>query len=73
MVARLESSEELKCVLEKMQTLEYDVISNDDNVAFVYKKDANNTHLRGDLTSCKTVCKFAGSIKVIYGTSTASM
>jgi hypothetical protein len=73
MVARLESSEEFKCVLEKMQTLEYDVISNDDMVAFIYKKDANNTRLRGDLISCKTVCKFHGSIKVIHGTSSASM
>ena len=73
MVARLEGTKDISCVLEKLEALAYDVITNDKKIAFVYRKGSNSNNLRGDIKSAKDACKFNGSIKVIYWTSSSSM
>ena len=73
MVARIEGTKDITCILEKLEALSYDVISNDKKIAFVYRKGSNSNNLRGDMKSAKDACKFSGSVKVIYGTSTTSM
>jgi hypothetical protein len=73
MVARLEGTKDISCILEKLVALAYDVISDDKKIAFVYRKGSNSNNLRGDIKSAKDACKFSGSIKVIYGTSSTNM
>jgi hypothetical protein len=73
MVARIEETKDTTCILEKLEALSYDVISNDKKIAFVYRKSSNSNNLRSDIKSAKDACKFNASVKMIYGTSTASM
>ncbi len=73
MVARLEGTKDISCILEKLEALAYDVTTHNQKIAFVYRKGSNSTNLRGDMKSAKDACKFTGSIKVIYGTNSTSI
>ena len=73
MVARIEGIKDITCILEKLEALSYDVISNDKKIAFVYRKGSNSNNLKEDMKSARDTCKFNGLVKVIYGTTTKSM
>ncbi len=73
MVARLEGNKDITCILEKLEALAYDVINSDKKIAFVYRKGSSSNNLRGDIKSAKDACKFSGSVKIIYGTSSTTM
>jgi len=73
MVVRLEGTKDISCILEKLTALSYDVVTDDKKIAFIYRKSSNSNDLRGDVKSAKSACKFTGTIKAIYGTSTASL
>lgn len=73
MVARLEGIKNISCIYEKLEALNYDVITNDEKIAFVYRKNSNSSNLRNDIKSAKTACKFTGTIKIIYGTNSTNM
>jgi hypothetical protein len=73
MVVRLEGTKDISCILEKFTGLGYDVVIQDKQIAFIYRKGSNSTNLRTDMKSAKDACKFVGTIKTIYGTSTSSL
>lgn len=70
MVARLESTKDLSCIIEKLEGLSYTTITYDKNSGFVYKKNLNSfTDLNRDIKTVKSACNFTNQIKVSYGTS----
>ena len=73
MVARLEGTKDTSCVFEKLQGLGYDVLIQDKKTAFIYRKGSTSSNLRGDIRSSKDACKFNGTIKPIYGTTSNNM
>jgi len=68
-VARLESTKELSCILEKLEGLNYTVTAYDTKSGFVYNSKNNYSNLTEAIKSAKTACKFTTSIKVQYGTN----
>lgn len=73
MVARIEGTKDITCIIEKLEALNYDIITNDKKIVFVYRKGSSGNNLRGDIKSAKDACKINGSVKVMYGTNNATM
>ena len=72
-VARLESTKELSCIIEKLENLNYTTTSYDKNSGFVYNKNNSHSDLTRDIKSAKTACKFTTSIKIQYGTNQSTI
>ena len=72
-IARLESTKELSCILEKLEALEYTTTAYDAKSGFVYNSKNTHSNLTNDIRSAKTACKFTTSIKVQYGTNNSSI
>jgi len=73
MVVRLEGTKDISCIVEKLIALNYDVVSHDKKIAFLYRKSSNSNELKTDIKAAKTACTFIGTIKAIYGTNTTSV
>jgi len=72
-IARLESTKELSCILEKLEGLNYTTTAYDAKSGFVYNSKNTHTNLTSDIRSAKTACKFTTSIKLQYGTNNSSI
>lgn len=73
MTLRLESSKNIDGILEKLSSLGYEVSTINSNCGFAYRKGSNSSDFRSDIKSAKLSCKFTSSIKVEYGSSSASL
>jgi len=71
-VARLEATKDIKCILDKLENLAYDVSLLNEKTIFVYRASANSSDLSRDVKSAKSACKFVGTIKCSYGTNNSS-
>lgn len=71
-VARLEGTKDISELLEKLRGLEYEVASSNNKVGYVSRNNASGSDLSRDVKSVKTACKFTGSIKCNYGTSSST-
>ena len=74
MVARLESTKDISCLIEKLEGLSYTTITYDNNSGFVYKKNLNSySELNRDIKSVKSACSFTNQVKVSYGSSSGNI
>jgi hypothetical protein len=71
-VARLEATKDIKCILDKLENLEYDVSLLNEKTIFVYRASASSSDLSRDVKSAKSACKFSGTIKCSYGTNNSN-
>jgi hypothetical protein len=72
MIARLEGTKDIKCVLDVLLGLNYEVVTQDNKIGFIYRDKLTGDDLKRDVKSAKDACKFTSSIKCLYGTSSAS-
>lgn len=72
MIARLESTKDISSISDTLKALAYDVVQQNDKIAFIHRKSGSSSDLGRDIKSAKEACKFTGAIKCIYGTSTSS-
>ena len=73
-IARLEGNKSISNILDKLEGLKYEVsacVSNN-NIGYVYRKNASSTDLSRDVKSVKKACQFTSSIKCSYGTNSST-
>jgi len=73
MIAKLDGTKNISCLIEKLESLEYETSTLNDKTAFLFRKGSTNTTLKNDIKSVKTACNFIGTIKIKYGSSNASV
>jgi len=74
MVARLESTKDLSCIVEGLEGLSYVAIAYDTKSAFIYRKDITSySNMNSDIKSVKSSCKFTNQIKVLYGNASSNV
>ena len=73
MIARLESSKDISCILKKLTASAYKVTIASKREAFLYKQGLNSNSLRSDIRSAKESCKYTSSINIIYGSNSIFM
>ena len=71
-VARLEGSKNISEILNKLEGLEYEVSVLNDKTGYVFRKNASSSDLSRDVKATKSACKFSGTIKSSFGSSTGS-
>lgn len=68
-VARLEGDRDISKLLEKLYGLEYEVTSSNKKIGYVFRTSTSSSDLSRDINAVISACKFKGSIKCAYGTS----